>query len=129
MAEAGIGAKPIKKKINVTTTMSPYLYEWMTTQVKNGKFTSNADAISVAVTELKARMEGSGNPVTASETVKNSALEAIEAIKNAAISNEISTKLLVTWITAHPEFLEEFNDFIRTQKGSAISHGKRVAFE
>lgn len=122
-------AKPVKKKVNLTVTISPHLYDWMTTEVEKNTFTSYADAVSIAVAELKTRIEGCGDATNASEEVKNAAIEAIEAVKKAAVSNENSTVLLINWVTTHPEFIEEFNDFIRKHKGGNVTTYRKVTFE
>jgi Arc/MetJ-type ribon-helix-helix transcriptional regulator len=54
--------QPIKKKskIDVTSTLSPYLKEKMDRLVNEEKFSSVSDLISVAVTELLTRYPDEG---------------------------------------------------------------------
>lgn len=109
-----------KKKVNKTVTISPFILEWVNDQVSDKVFTSLSDAVSVALCELKGRMEGSieerNTKEAAIEEIRKVSLDAVTAIKKAAVSNENSTVLLLNLLTTHEELIDEINNQIRMQR-------------
>lgn len=112
-------SNPSKKKINKTVTLSPHILNWINSQIHDEVFSSISDAVSVALCELKGRMEGQTEEVTSKETaieeIRNVSLDAVTAIKKAAVSNENSTMLLLNLLTNHTELVDEINSMIRAR--------------
>lgn len=122
-------ARPTRKKVNVTATISPHIHEWVTQQVDNKVFSSPSDAISIALCELKGRMEGEEGKESAIDEIKTVSLKAIELMQKTAVSNENSTMLLLNLLTNHNELVEELNDLMRSKREGDSSNKKKVTFE
>ncbi|MCK9616076.1 MAG: hypothetical protein M0R48_11410 [Candidatus Omnitrophica bacterium] len=120
---------PTRKKVNVTATISPHIHDWVASQVDNKVFSSPSDAISIALCELKYRMEGESEKESAIDEIKKASLEAIELIQKTAASNENSTMLLLNLLTTHDELVEEINNLIRARRGEVSSNSKKVTFK
>jgi len=120
---------PTRKKVNVTATISPHIYDWVSAQVDNKVFSSPSDAISIALCEMKYRMEGEDGKESAIDEIKKAALEAIELMQKTAASNENSTMLLLNLLTTHDELVGEINDLIRSRHEHNPSNKKRVTFK
>jgi len=120
---------PTRKKVNVTATISPHIHEWVTSQVDNKVFSSPSDAISIALCELKGRMEGEEGKESAIDEIKKTSLEAIELIQKTAVSNENSTMLLLNLLNTHDELIEDINNLIRARRGEVSPNTKKVKFE
>lgn len=120
---------PTRKKVNVTATISPHIHDWVAAQVDNKVFSSPSDAISIALCELKYRMEGEPEKESAIDEIKKASLEAIELIQKTAASNENSTMLLLNLLNTHDELIEEINNLIRARRGEVSSNSKKVTFK
>lgn len=110
--------------VKTSVSLPRYLYDWLRDTAKDTEFNSQSAVMIVALSELKGRLEGrlegraneGIRKETAIEEIKKASLDAVTAIRKAAVSNENSTALLINLLTTHEELIEEINDQIRLQR-------------
>lgn len=131
MSEDGTGkGAPRTGRVKKTSiSLSEELYDWANEQVENKRYHTRSHLIDVAVAELRGRREGYDLAASSVDGIKNAALEAIERVQKAAISNEYSMSILLTLAARHPELIEEINDLMRAQKSDNITTYRKVIFK
>lgn len=110
--------------VKTSVSLPRYLYDWLRDTARDTEFNSQSAVMIVALSELKGRLEGrlegraneGIRKETAIEEIKNASLDAVTAIRKAAVSNENSTALLINLLTTHEELIEEINNQIRLQR-------------
>lgn len=111
--------------VKTSVSLPRYIYDWMRETAKRPLFNSQSAVMVVALSELKGKMDciAENKPGMepeimegVMEEIRKVSLDAVTAIRKAAVSNENSTVLLLNLLTTHEELIEEINNQIILQR-------------